>query len=289
MALPFDSVRAASSPSPASTDVGGLPQWRLDDLYESMDSPRFAADLERAQREAKRFAEAWRGKLAAIAGAGDGGERLAEAVRAYEALQDLIGRVMSYASLLYASDTSDPARAKFYGDAQERVTALAGDLLFFELELNRIDDAHARGGDGDAGARPLPALARGHPQGEAASARRRHRAVVPRKVGVRRGGVEPAVRRHDGRAALRFRGREPDARAAARQASGSGRREARGRRQRACGDARGESAALLPHHQHAGQGQGNLRPLAQVRRRRRFAPSRQPGRAARWWRRWSPR
>ena len=55
---------------------------------------------------------------------------------------------MAYASLLYACDTSDTARAKFYGDAHERVTALAGDLLFFELELNRIDDAAARGGDG---------------------------------------------------------------------------------------------------------------------------------------------
>src|SRR5208282_5096152 len=55
--------------------------------------------------------------------------------------QDLTGRVMAYASLIYASDTSDGARAKFHGDAQERVTALAGDLLFFELELNRIDDA----------------------------------------------------------------------------------------------------------------------------------------------------
>ena len=141
MTLPFDSVRAASSPSPASTDLGALPQWRLDDLYASMDSPRFAADFERARREAKSFAETWRGKLAAIAGADDAGARLAEAVRAYEALQDLIGRVMSYASLLYASDTSDGARAKFYGDTQERVTALAGDLLFFELELNRIDDA----------------------------------------------------------------------------------------------------------------------------------------------------
>ena len=72
---------------------------------------------------------------------GEAGERLAEAVRGYEALQDLIGRVMSYASLLYACDTSDAARAKFYGDVNERVTELAGDLLFFELELNRIDDA----------------------------------------------------------------------------------------------------------------------------------------------------
>ena len=106
-----------------------------------MDSPRFAADMGRAESEAKAFAGTWRGKLAGIADSPEAGPRLAEAVRGYEALQDLVGRVMSYASLLYASDTSDAARAKFYGDAQERVTALAGDLLFFELELNRIDDA----------------------------------------------------------------------------------------------------------------------------------------------------
>ncbi len=136
-----DSLRAAQAPSTAPSELGPLPEWRLGDLYESMSSPRFAADLERAQTEARLFAETWRGKLAAIAAAGNGGDRLAEAVRAYEALQDLIGRVMSYASLLYASDTSDAARAKFYGDTQERVTALAGELLFFELELNRIDDA----------------------------------------------------------------------------------------------------------------------------------------------------
>ena len=127
---PFDSVLAASPP-PAADDLGALPQWRLEDLYEGMDSPRFAADLERAQREAKAFAEQWRGKLAVVADTQEAGARLADAVRAYEALQDLTGRVMSYASLLYASDTSDAAQAKFYGDTQERVTALAGDLLFF--------------------------------------------------------------------------------------------------------------------------------------------------------------
>ena len=141
MTMLFDSVRAAMAPSPVSDGLGALPQWRLEDLYESMESPRFADDLERARREAKEFAAAWRGKLAAIADSAEAGERLAEAVKAYEALQDLIGRVMSYASLLYASDTSDAARAKFYGDVHERVTELAGDLLFFELELNRIDDA----------------------------------------------------------------------------------------------------------------------------------------------------
>ncbi len=137
----FQTVAAGGGQDRNASDLGVLPQWRLDDLYEGMDSPRFAADLKRAAADARSFAAAYQGKLADIAKAADAGERLGEAVRAYEALQDLMGRIASYASLLYAGDTSDVARAKFYGDAQERVTALAGELLFFELELNRLDDA----------------------------------------------------------------------------------------------------------------------------------------------------
>ena len=132
---------AAASASSSSEDLGPLPQWKLEDLYESPESPRFQSDLLRAGDDAKAFAGSYRGKLERLASGPDGGERLFEAVRAYEALQDLMGRLMSYASLLYAGDTSDPARAKFYGDTQEKITAISGDLLFFELELNRLDDS----------------------------------------------------------------------------------------------------------------------------------------------------
>jgi oligoendopeptidase F len=62
-------------------------------------------------------------------------------VRSYEALEDLMGRLVSYAGLVYAGDTTDPQRAKFYGDVQERITAASVHLLFFTLELNRIDDS----------------------------------------------------------------------------------------------------------------------------------------------------
>jgi oligoendopeptidase F len=119
-------------------DLGPLPEWRLEDLYPAMDSPAFAADMARASENAKAFATAHRGRLAeSLAG---GGEPLALAIGEYEALQDVMGRLMSYASLTYAGDTTDPARAKFYGDAQSRITDIAGDLLFFELEINRLDD-----------------------------------------------------------------------------------------------------------------------------------------------------
>jgi oligoendopeptidase F len=132
---------AAEQAAQAAPDFGVLPEWNLADLYPGMDSPAFASDMARAENECRAFAEAWRGKLAAIAAAPDASARLCEAVRAYEALEDLLGRIMSYAGLVYSGDTTDPARAKFYGDAQERITNASSDLLFFTLELNRIDDA----------------------------------------------------------------------------------------------------------------------------------------------------
>ena len=86
-----------------------------------------------------------RGRLQGQAG-GHGGragcrQALVEAVKRYEALDDTLGRIDSYARLVYAGNTTDPARAKFYGDVQERITAASLHLLFFTLELNRIDDA----------------------------------------------------------------------------------------------------------------------------------------------------
>src|ERR1700751_4365641 len=73
MSFRVNSLDAAVSPAPALTDLGALPEWRLQDLYEGMDSPRFAADFERAEREAKLFAEVFRGKLSELAGRPDAG------------------------------------------------------------------------------------------------------------------------------------------------------------------------------------------------------------------------
>jgi oligoendopeptidase F len=121
-------------------DLGALPEWDLSHLYPDMDSPAFADDLAKAEAECAAFAEVYRGKLDALARADDAAEQLGEAVRRYEAVEDLLGRLMSYAGLVYSGDTTNPKRSKFYGDTQERLTAASSELLFFTLELNRIDD-----------------------------------------------------------------------------------------------------------------------------------------------------
>ena len=115
----------ATAPAPSSKEGAAardrLPEWNLADLYAAVDAPEFRRDLAQVATDAVAFEERWKGKLAGEASKGPGGG-LGTAVREYEALEDLMGRIGSYAGLLYAGDTSDPARAKLYGDVQEKLT-----------------------------------------------------------------------------------------------------------------------------------------------------------------------
>jgi oligoendopeptidase F len=138
LSLPVRATAAALAAEPA---LGELPEWNLGDLYPGIESDAVQADLARADADARAFAERWRGKLAEIAEAADGAARLLQAVEAYEALDDLMGKLGSYAGLLYSGDTADPRHAKFYGDVSEKLTAASTHLLFFTLEINRLDDA----------------------------------------------------------------------------------------------------------------------------------------------------
>jgi oligoendopeptidase F len=134
-------VFAAAQAAKSKKKLGELPEWNLGDLYDAPESPVLKKDLETAEQSAEDMQARFAGKLATLLDEGKGGAALAEAVRAYESLNDVLGRIVSYASLLYSADTADPRRQKFFGDIQEKITAISSKLLFFPLELNRLDDA----------------------------------------------------------------------------------------------------------------------------------------------------
>ncbi|HMN37173.1 MAG TPA: M3 family oligoendopeptidase [Hyphomicrobium sp.] len=138
---PTSRLEILSSPAGAAAkqgaELGAMPEWDLSDLYASPAAPQVKADIDAGAREAKRMKSAYQGKLAGLAN--DGGQ-LAVAVKDYERLSDTMGKLGSYAGLYYAQNQSDPARAKFYGDISEALTRISTDLIFFELELNQIDD-----------------------------------------------------------------------------------------------------------------------------------------------------
>ncbi len=129
-----------SLPAKPAGKTGKLPEWNLADLYSGIDAPEVARDLERMDADCVAFETDYKGKLATGTANEDGGKWLAEAVRRYEAIDDLAGRLGSYAGLVHAGDSVDPKISKFYGDVSERLTAASTHLLFFALELNRVDD-----------------------------------------------------------------------------------------------------------------------------------------------------
>ncbi|MBM3517465.1 MAG: M3 family oligoendopeptidase [Alphaproteobacteria bacterium] len=137
----------------APESLGSPPSWDLSDLYPGRESALFRDDLAAAAKAARDFRARYAGLVTAL-----DGPALGAAIAAYEVIEEKLGRLTSYAGLSYAADLSDPALGRFFQDTQEAVNAITTDLLFFALELNRIDDDVLAARLGSA-----PALARYRP------------------------------------------------------------------------------------------------------------------------------
>ncbi|WP_397543269.1 M3 family oligoendopeptidase [Roseovarius salis] len=131
--LPRPALDADSTGGTAS--LGELPEWDLSDLYTSEDAPELQRDLDWLEAECAAFAADYEGRLAELDADG-----LLECIRRDEEISAVAGRIMSFAGLRYQQNTMDGARAKFLSDCQEKITRFTTPLVFFNLELNRLDD-----------------------------------------------------------------------------------------------------------------------------------------------------
>ena len=115
--------------------LGDLPHWDLADLYPGPESDALKADLAEARDAAASLNKRYAGKVASLDGA-----VLGALVGEYEAAQEILGRVTSYAYLRYCTAMEDPEVAQFFQNLSEAATDISSDLLFLTLELNRIED-----------------------------------------------------------------------------------------------------------------------------------------------------
>ncbi len=112
-----------------------LPVWDLSDLYPSVDSPELAADRRRLVKECNDFNADYAGKLSDLSSS----DFLA-CIRRLEQINMIEGRLKSFAGLRNAQDLTDAVRAKFLTDVDTEITEAMSQLVFFGLEINRIDE-----------------------------------------------------------------------------------------------------------------------------------------------------
>ena len=117
--------------------LGNLPEWNLDDLYTGEDAPELKRDLDWLEEACASFAHDFENNLAGL-----DAEGLLDCILRQEKINQIAGRIMSYAGLRYYQQTTDGGRAKFMSDVQEKITNFTTPLVFFTLELNRLDDDH---------------------------------------------------------------------------------------------------------------------------------------------------
>jgi oligoendopeptidase F len=126
--------------SGGSDNLGDLPEWDLSDLYTSPDAAELKRDMDWLEQACASFASDYEGKLADL----DAGAML-ECVLRYEKIDLIAGRIMSFIGLRYYQVTTDADRAKAMSDAQDKITTYTTPLVFFSLEVNRIEDATLEG------------------------------------------------------------------------------------------------------------------------------------------------
>ena len=133
--LPFPVFDANTSAS--GDPLGDLPEWNLDDLYTGQDAPELKRDLDWLEQACASFAADFEGKLDAL-----DAPAFLDCVLRNEKINQIAGRIMSFAGLRYYQLTTDAERAKFMSDLQEKITNFTTPLVFFTLEINRLPDDH---------------------------------------------------------------------------------------------------------------------------------------------------
>lgn len=112
-----------------------LPKWDLTDFYNSITDKKIAGDFKIASNFAAQFKENYQGKLQKISAL-----NFAKAIKEYEKISEILGKISSFAYLNYATNLNTPKDTAFYQDSSEKINDIFSQLVFFELEINQIED-----------------------------------------------------------------------------------------------------------------------------------------------------
>lgn len=115
-------------------------RWDLTDLYNSIDDPKIEKDLQTTFKKAKAFEKKYRGKINSKKLTAT---TLHNCVKELEKITEKISKILSYAHLEFAADTSNPDYGAFLQSVQEKATQIRKHLMFFEIEWVALGNKNA--------------------------------------------------------------------------------------------------------------------------------------------------
>jgi oligoendopeptidase F len=115
-------------------------RWNLRDYYDGPADPRIDRDIAEAKRRAEAFEKGFRGRLAK----GVSPKEMLAAVKEYEGIMVIGGKLLNFAYLNWSSDTTKPESGALLAKARERFTDVRKNLIFVELEWCALPDAKAK-------------------------------------------------------------------------------------------------------------------------------------------------
>ena len=112
--------------------------WDLSDLYKSIDDPQLEQDRETVLEKADEFAETYKGRITEL----DSGQ-FKKALQEYEDILEMIGKIGSFAHLLWSTDTSKPEYGKLIQQSKELSSEVHQKLVFFDVEWLDVEEEKA--------------------------------------------------------------------------------------------------------------------------------------------------
>ncbi|WP_445666188.1 M3 family oligoendopeptidase [Fodinibius sp. AD559] len=114
-------------------------QWDLSDLYDSIDDPALENDKKKLIEQAEEFASTYKGNVADL-----DEEGMKQALEDYEELIETVGKIGSYAHLIWSTDTNKSEYGKLMQEANELSSEIHQKLVFFDVEWLDVDDEKAQ-------------------------------------------------------------------------------------------------------------------------------------------------
>ena len=115
-------------------------EWNLKDLYDGIDSKKIKNDFNKLEKNSLSFAKKYQSKINDNVSPNIVYSALIDLEKIYEGL----GKISSYASLLFASDTNNEKVSQFYQSTSEKVSLIRKNLIFFFLDWNKLKNSTAK-------------------------------------------------------------------------------------------------------------------------------------------------